>query len=210
MSVVGGLQTRLDHLEEVLQQERAKTEVHETEKVKLRTELDVRHKDSTVLLQVMELYKQLGSGSQETLLKNLGRFVTYGLQVVFGENYGFSPTLRMDGKDLKVEFFVETDELRSGVAEAKGGGVAEVVGLLLQVFFIVVLREKYASILILDTPMVHISDSYRPKVSALLQELSEKLSIQVVLLANTSEFGEYADKVYEFTQEEGKTVVEER
>lgn len=203
------LETRLSRLTDWAKEEQLKIKVKETERLQLELKKTEKADVSKVLVQVGELFKSIGGGSQEDLLKKLGQFVSYGLVAVFGEGYHFIPELSVEGKEFRVEFYVETGELRSGVANARGGGVAEVVSILLQVFFLVALKDKYAPFLFLDTAMVHISEQYHSSVSALLKELSDKLGIQVVLIANVNAYGAYADRVYHFTQEGGKTIVEQ-
>ena len=200
---------RLSHLSEWVKEEKLKTKLRAEQKLKLELTRTEKEELSKVLVQVGELFKSLGGDTQEDLLKKMSQFVTYGLVAVFGEGYSFVPTLNVEGKEYRVTFYVETGEVRGQLGTARGGGVAEVVSILLQVFFLVALKDRYAPFLFLDTAMVHISEQYHASVSALLKELSEKLGIQVVLIVNANTYGAYADRVYHFTQEGGKTIVEQ-
>lgn len=208
MIQVDSLEARLSKLSEWAKEEKLKTKLAEKQRLKLELTRTEQESLSKVLVQVGELFKSLGGGTQEELLSKLSQFVTYGLVAVFGEGYRFEPELNVEGKEYRITFYIETDEVRGQVDKAKGGGVAEVVSILLQVFFLVALRDRYAPFLFLDTAMVHISEQYHGNVSALLKELSDKLGIQVVLIVNTNSYGEYADRVYHFTQEGGKTIAE--
>lgn len=199
---------RLENLERLVLREKTKKEVSGEERLKLQLSKEEKTRDSTVLLQVVELFKSLGGETQETLLASLKKFVTFGLQSVFGSLYSFNPVMVTEGKDVKVDFYVKTDEVEGKVTDAKGGGVAELVSILIQIYFMRVLKDEFRQVMILDTPMIHISKRYHGKVSALLKQLSEKLGMQIVLLTNTESFAEYADKAYQFTQVDGKTKVE--
>lgn len=209
MSDLVSLTDSLSRLEEWAKEERIKLKVREQERVRLELERGEKEQVSKVLLQVGELFKSLGGQTQEDLLRSLGKFISYGLSAVFSEEYVFVPVMGVEGKEIRVDFFIETGDLKCGITNAKGGGVAEVVSILLQVFFLVALKERFAPFLLLDTAMVHISEHYHASVSSLLKELSDKLGIQVVLIANINAYGAYADKVYHFTQEGGKTIVEQ-
>lgn len=206
---MSNLSERLHRLEQVVRDERAKADVVETQLTRL--ELDKTDKTlyTSTLLKVTELFKVIGGETQESLMKKVSTFVTFGLQAVFGADYKFIIHTSLEGKDVKLDFRIETGELDTGVSEAKGGGVVEVVSLLLQLFFVVALGEEYAPFVFLDTAFVHISLRYRPRISALMKELAEKLNLQIVIIVNDNNYGDYADRVYHFTQENGKTLVEE-
>ena len=66
------------------------------------------------------------------------------------------------------------------------------------------------NIIIMDTALVHLSDQYHERMSALLKELSEKLDLQILLMIHSMAFGKYADKLYLFEQEDGKTICTQR
>lgn len=202
------LEKRLAQVVSVAEREKMRKEVKETEKVKLLLSVDEKKQLSTTLLQVAEFFKSLGGEQEQELLDKLEVFVSYGLSTVFGASYQFITELGVEGKNLEVDFFIRTDDLQSDVTNAKGGGVAEVVSILLQLFFVIAMRGVLCPFLLLDTAMVHLSEKYHGNMSALLKEVCEQLDIQVVLLAHSGEYGEFADSLYKFTQEDGKTIVE--
>lgn len=202
---ITSLDKRLQAIEELVKKESLRLEIHEGEVTRLRLNIDDRNEANEVLLKVVELFKSLGSGREQELLSRLEEFVSLGLSAVFGEKNIFKTALSSDGKDLKVDFFVDVEGIACDVTNAKGGGVAEVVSMLLQLFFVVAVRNKVAPVLILDTAMVHLSDQYHRNMSSLLKRLTNALDIQIILMAHSGEFGESADVLYEFSQEAGKT-----
>jgi len=203
------LHERLSRLEEVVRQEKAKADVIETQLTRLSLDKTDKELYTQTLLKVAELYKSIGGETQDSLMQKVSTFVTFGLRAVFGDDYRFITHTSSEGKDVKLDFAIETREMESSVSEAKGGGVSEVVSILLQLFFVVALGEDYAPFVFLDTAFVHISSVYRPRVSALLLELSRKLQIQILIIVNDNSYSDYADKVYRFAQERGKTIVEQ-
>ena len=203
-----GLRERLAQLVKVAEKEQVRVDVKETERTKLRLSVTAKQDQNKTLLKVVELFKSLGGVHERELLDSLETFVSYGLSCVFGEQYKFRAEMSLEGKDLRVEFCVVTGKLQTSVTDAKGGGVAEVVSILLQLFFVVVLGDTLAPFLLLDTAMVHLSKDYYKRMSFLLKELCEELNMQVVLLTHSEDYGSEADKVYKFSQERGKTEVE--
>lgn len=202
------LEERLQVLERAVEKERVRVDVEENQRTKLRLSVTSKREQNQLLLKVVELFKSLGGVHQKELLDKLETFISYGLAYVFGSQYKFETELSMEGKDLRVDFFVVTNELQTGVTDAKGGGVAEVVSILLQLFFVVVLGDALSPFLLLDTAMVHLSERYHSNMSALLKQLCERLDIQIILLAHAGEYGDYADCLYRFSQHEGQTIAE--
>lgn len=203
------LRKRLERVHSIILKNRIERDVNESMMMKLELDIADKQEFSETLLKVVELFKSLGGSHEKDLLEKLGRFVNYGLSVVFGGHGKFTPMMSVEGKDVRVDFFIEVDGTLCGVTDAKGGGIAEVVSILLQLFFMVVMRGKgVGDVLIIDTALVHLSDQYHEKMSALLKELCDRLEIQIVLMIHSAAFGKYADKLYLFEQENGKTIVD--
>jgi len=201
------LSDRLARLEDLVNREAVKVSVQEVEKVKLEISVKDKEELTTILSMVVELFKQMGGSHERELLIKLEQFVNYGLSIVFGENNKFLAEFRSEGKDVHVDFLIESNMARCDVVEAKGGGLAEVVSILLQFFFVIVVRGKIAPIFVMDTALVNLSDAYCEKASELLKELCDKLDLQLIFLTHSKDFGKFADKLYEFSQEDGKTIV---
>ena len=188
--------------------EEGKAAHREEQRLKLEADLSKKRLGSIVLLQVVELFKKIGGDGEEELLKKLDKFISYGLSFVFGEAFTFKSMMVTDGKDVRLQFKIVQGDRVVDIEDACGGGLVEVVSLLMQVFFIVMGKGRFAPFLLLDTALIQLSDDYISHMSELLREISYGVGIQIVLLTHARNFGEAADVVYNFTQIEGKTSVE--
>lgn len=197
---------RVDSLLSRLQAERIKRHIWEVEKTKLQLNVKTKREIITILLQVMELFKDMGGESEQQILEKIQVFVSYGLGAVFGDSYKFMPTMHTEGKELRVDFNIVTNGLRTGVVGAKGGGLAEVVSILMQIFFVLV-DKNLSRFIVLDAALIHLSERYWKNMSQLLSEITKKTDIQILLLAHAGDYGLFADVLYEFTQKSGKTQV---
>lgn len=198
---------RLLKLEDFVSREKHRQEYRKEQIVKLELAVVDKKKDSDILLKVAELFKSLGGESEIDLLKKLDQFVSGGLSFIFGESYTFKSFLNVSGKDVRLDFTVNKDgKDLSTVEDSCGGGVVDVVGLLLRLFFIVSMKDSVMPFLILDTALIQLSDEFVPRMSKLLKDVCDGLGIQLVLITHTNLFGEFADALYEFSQEHGKTI----
>jgi len=198
----------LQHLEHVtakISAERIKQRSWETERRKLLLKVEDKKELTAVLLKVVEVFKQLGGDSEAQVLEKIQSFVSYGLSAVFGQGYSFVASVGQEGKDLRVDFHIETEGLRSRVIGAKGGGVAEVTSILLQIFFVLIERNL-SRFIVLDAALIHLSEKYWKNMSQLLSELCHQTDIQILLMAHAGDYGEYADTLYKFSQKKGKTI----
>lgn len=201
---ISDLKARVDKTLSAIQAEQIKKRAWEVERRKILLGVENRRELTGILLQVVELYKELGGENEQQVLERVQDFVSYGLSAVFGEGYKFLTKIRTEGRELRVEFGIETNGLQTSVIGAKGGGVAEVVSILMQLFFILV-DKSLSRFVILDAALIHLSERYWKNMSQLLSEICSKSDIQILLMAHAGDYGAYADVLYEFTQREGKT-----
>jgi len=202
------LKVSLDSLIRIVERVQVEREVKEKEIIHLQMQRDTKKQLKEIYVQVAELFKQLGGQQQETLIKEISRFVNFGLRNVFGNEYTFIADIRVDTSNVTVDFRIKTADVESPLIDAKGGGVVEVVSILLQIFFLIVLKSTLTPVLILDTALIHLSDEYHSKMSRLLSQLCQKFDIQIILFTHSGEYGDCADKLYRFYQIDGRTQVE--
>lgn len=158
----------------------------------------------------------LNSIGEERQLKaqdTIEQLVTRGLQQIFDDSLSFHIVQTVKAKAASVEFVVRTTLSGGGIVDtpvmdARGGGLAATVGFLLRVVILLLKRQVEGNILILDETFAHVSDEYLDGVGEFLRELVDKTGIQVVLVTHQPSFTEYADAVYRFNTEDGKTKVE--
>lgn len=198
------LKTKVENLLSRVSAEQIKKKAWETERTRLLLGVEEKRKLTGTLLKVVELFKELGGSDEQQVLKEVEDFVSYGISTVFGSDYKFVTSMGTEGKDLRVEFEVYTRDLRTSVIGAKGGGLAEVISILFQIFFVLVDKEL-SRLIVLDAALIQLSEKYWKNMSQLLAEICNTTDIQILLLAHAGDYGEYADMLYEFTQTGGKT-----
>ena len=198
---------RLLSIKSIVLKEKTRQEFREEQRTKLLLDVETKRSDSEILLKVVELFKILGGETESELLTKLDKFVSFGLSFIFGEEYSFVSVLNVAGKDVRLDFKVKkgSGELLD-ITKACGGGIAEVVSLLLRLFFIIMDKDENAPFLMLDTALINLSDIYASRMSLLLKDICYGLGIQIILLTHTFQFAEFADHNYELLQENGRTI----
>ena len=163
---------------------------------------------------VNTLLTTIGEDKQSAAQGAIEDLVTSGLQTIFDPSLSFHIIQSVKGKNASVEFVVRTtighSVVETGVLDARGGGLATTVGFLLRVVVMLLKSgNRQEQVLFLDETFSMVSAEYLDGVGQFLRELVDRTGIQIVMVTHQSEFIEYGDKVYHFSQSAGETVVKE-
>lgn len=180
----------------------------------LEAEIESLGDDINVYDRVTALLNSLGEERQMKAQATIESLVTRGLQTIFDDTLSFHIIQTVRAKQANVEFVVRSTlaetVVDTPILEARGGGLVATIGFLLRVV-VMLLRDGQRSenVLILDETFAHVSNEYVPGVAQFLREIVDKTGIQVLMVTHQDEFTEYADKIYRFRLQDGRTEVTE-
>jgi DNA repair exonuclease SbcCD ATPase subunit len=153
----------------------------------------------------------IGEVQQATAQTTIEELVTRGLRMVFQEDLTFTLMQTQRGKTPEVKFqvssLINNKPVSTSVMDARGGGLAAVVGYLLRL--VVLMLSKKPVVLILDETFAHVSAEYEGRLAEFLKELIDKTNSQVILVTHSQAFSEFADKRYRTKLVNGTTKIEE-
>jgi|AntRauTorcE11897_2_1112592.scaffolds.fasta_scaffold28948_2 DNA repair exonuclease SbcCD ATPase subunit len=190
-------------------------EAHALASLKTRTEEEIVHLKSEIveLEKVSMLLTSIAEDQQFKAQEAIETLVTEGLQTIFDDSLSFHILQKVSGKSATVEFVIRTTTVEgrvfdTSVLDARGGGLAAVVGFLLRLV-VLLLRHDHDkdNVLVLDETFAHVSDEYLPGLGEFLRQLVDKTGVQVILVTHQSEFMEFSDRVYRFALKDGVTQV---
>jgi DNA repair exonuclease SbcCD ATPase subunit len=147
---------------------------------------------------------------QAVVHTQIENIVTKGLQTIFAEPLSLRIKTTLVGKRTESDFYLVSgsgeDVLETPILEARGGGVAAVVGFLLQVI-LVLLSPNHRPTLFLDETFANLSQEYEEPLAEFIVELVEKSPVQVVLVTHSTTYRSFANKVYTVSQSKGVTKI---
>lgn len=160
------------------------------------------------------LLNSIGEDRQLAAQQSIEELVTRGLQMIFDDSLSFHIVQSLRGKTAVVDFMVRTTvgstTVDTSVMDARGGGLAAVIGFLLRLVVMLMGRDpRDSTVLILDETFAHVSAEYLEPLGQFLREVIDRTGVQIVMVTHQSEFAQYADKVYNFTAVDGKTIVKD-
>lgn len=146
---------------------------------------------------------------QEKVQRRIEELVTHGVQTIFGDDMTFHVISEQKANRSEVTFSLRSSMgeqvVETPILDARGGGVAAVVGFLLRL--IVTLLREERPLLVLDETFAQLSAEYEPRLAEFLRELVDQTGVQIVMVTHSEAFSEHADRVYRFGQKNGVTTV---
>ena len=171
----------------------------------LKTESSITTIEHTieVLDGVKLLLKSLSKVSQESIKRFVEPLVTEALDFVFAKDIAFKVEFTEKRNQVEVDFlFMNKDGRAIGdVVESFGGGVLDVVALILRIGIAEVLH--IVGPVFFDEPTKFVDEEHNERVGSLLNALSRKFSRQVVLITHSQQLASYGDQIYTVTQDSG-------
>ena len=146
---------------------------------------------------------------QEKVQRRVEELVTHGVRTIFGDDLSFHVISEQKANRTEVSFSLRSsmgDQIvETPILDARGGGVAAVVGFLLRL--IVKLLKDERPLLAMDETFAQLSADYEPRMAEFLRELVDQTGVQILLVTHSEAYSEFADRVYRFGQKGGLTVV---
>ena len=149
----------------------------------------------------------VASKTQNQLEYRLSEIVSLALAAVFEDPYKLKVNFVIQrGKTECVLLFERKGELFDPLFSS-GGGAVDIAAMALRVAIWSLTQPKTRNVLILDEPFRFLSRGYQVKASLMLKELSEKLSLQIIMVSHSESLIDGADKVFRATIENGKSSI---
>lgn len=159
-------------------------------------------KEINLLEDTREVFKVLENKLSEANILHVKQLCNQALTTVFNDD---NTEFRIDIETLvqrnnnQVQFYLFEKDLTTGEEiktrlEDNGFGVQSLIGLVLQIYFILIHNQQH--ILFLDESLTAISVDKLPKLKVFLQEVSKKLDFKFILIAHVESLFSLADYRY--------------
>lgn len=147
--------------------------------------------------------------TQKQVSRYIENLVTLALRSVFKtSDYHFIADYknRKDGR-AEVSLLVRDGDSEPYYPEdEQGGGVVDIISFVLRPILLSLQVRHARKVLLLDEPFRFTGD-YTELAGQMLKEVSQKLGIQVIMITHARELMGVADRAWEVTREQGRSVV---
>lgn len=132
--------------------------------------------------------------TQDNLRVHLEDIVQLALDTCFPDEYNFCIDFELKrGATVCEMYLVDSAGFRLNPINASGGGVVDIISLALRLA--VWTLSKPDNLIVLDEPFKFLSSNLRPLAGEILQQMSEKLGLQVLMVTHDPVMMEIADRV---------------
>lgn len=141
---------------------------------------------------------QLSSATTWDTTKQLVEsLVTRALRAIFYDrDYRFLVRQEVKRNANSVTFLVVENGLELDLVDELGGGISDVVSLVLRIAFLSLYRPQIRPFLVLDEPLKHLWSGYQPNAGKFLKQACSELGITVLLATHSSELAKEAEQVF--------------
>jgi len=160
-----------------------------------------------------ELTQLTAAAARKIAVEKFARVVTTAMKTIIQDgsefviNLGSSRNITV--ASFRIKIMIKGVELEVDPLEAKGGGIADLCAIGLQIAAMEVFRQEGP--LLLDEPFKHLSalGGYRDRTSSFLRQVSEQLDRQIILITHASELSGATHKLIRIIKEEGEAKIEQ-
>ena len=159
-----------------------------------------REKQAKQLLEAREVLISVGSATQKQIMSYITSLCTLMLQTIYGERYTLVIDFNKKHNKSEASLKVYKGELELSLKdEETGGGVIDIVALAMRFAMWSLSSPRTAPVFLMDEPLKNVSKDKLPFVKEVLQELCEKINLQIIMVSHEEELIEIADKAYRVT-----------
>lgn len=134
---------------------------------------------------------------REAIKSEFENMVTNALQYILEEDISFEIDIKEIRGRAEAEFFIKSIRdgivTRTGIETARGDGIADIVGLALNIAQIECTNPKNKGPLVLDEPAKQVSAEHIENVGNFLKEISEAFDRQIIMITHIDKLGDMAD-----------------
>lgn len=138
---------------------------------------------------------------REQIKTEFENIVTQALQFILEEEIYFEIDIRELRGRAEAEFFIRSIRdgviTRTGIEASRGDGIADIVGLALDIAKIECANPKNTGPLILDEPVKQVSERHIENVGRFLSEISKTFNRQIIMITHNPKLTKFADSMFE-------------
>jgi len=134
-----------------------------------------------------DIIQRVGQAVVAEAHNRLAGVVSKCLEAVFDEPYEFKIVFEKKRGQTEARLVFCRDGLEVNPLDASGGGVVDVAAFALRLSCIMLRRPPVRRLIVLDEPFKFVSSEFRPRVRQMLDNLSRKMDIQIIMVTHIPE-----------------------
>ena len=159
------------------------------------------------VLKARSVLQKVAQETQEKLVYHISNIVNMALGAVLPDPYKLVIHFVERRNTVECDLLFEKDGEEMKPETSSGGGALDIAAFALRCVFWSF--ENTRPIIFLDEPFRFVSVDLQSKVGDMLQSISEKLGLQIIMVSHLPNIIAGADKIFEVSQVKGRSIVNE-
>lgn len=139
-------------------------------------------------VQAQGLIVSMAQQVQQQVHRRIASVVSSCLAAVFEDPYEFKIHFEQKRGRTEARLTFLRDGLEVNPIESSGGGAVDVAAFALRAACLVLHRPRLRKVLLLDEPFKFVSGEYQPAIRSMLEQLSEELGLQIIMVTHNKEY----------------------
>ena len=189
----------LAHIKQKVSKAEGRRDLLRSNKTEAETKLNTYTTKLEIIDRVQSLLQITAQETQEKLRYHIEDIVQSALDACFPDKYNFKAIFELKRGRTEARLCLESDGEEGDPMDENGGGVVDTISLALRLA--VWCLSKTDNVLLLDEPLKFLSVDLRPLACKIIQGLSSRLKLQLIIVTHDPEIINIADKVFEIDQD---------
>ena len=170
-----------------------------------REQKDKITKDNLILKELKTFLLQVSANYREDICNLFTNLVTEALTSIFEKDIKFEIKLYSYRNEPAIDILVIENELEVDPQKSCGGGVNDIISLVLKIIYIYLKNSN--RILILDESLKFLSRNYLEQASSFIRDISERMNLQIILVSHKPELEVGCDNLITIEKENNRSVI---
>lgn len=175
--------------------------------------LEQRIAENTIKLkrheEAREIIRAVGLETQQQLQYHIGDITSLALETVYKEPYQLVAEFVQRRNRTECDLYFMRGGNRYNPLDDSGGGVVNVASFALRVASWSMQNPHSRNVLLLDEPFVNVAEDLLPRVGEMIQQISKRLRLQIIMGTHSEDLISAADRVFHIYLRDEVSVIEE-
>jgi DNA repair exonuclease SbcCD ATPase subunit len=195
--------TDIKNLRNKLEQSKGAKAQLETSLTNLQVQLKEKGRSLRQHEQAKEIIRTVGQKTQEQIQFHIEDIVSMALDAVFDNPYKFSVEFIQRRNKTECDLYFVRDGNKVDPLTASGVGAVDVAAFALRIASWSMSTPHSRNTIILDEPFRFLSKNYQEQASLMLNEISQKLGIQMIIISHEEALTENVDAIFQVSIKKG-------
>lgn len=172
-------------------------EILQNRKIGIESDIEQLNEDQVLLKKSDAVLEEVIKSLNDSSISMVEDLVGRGLTAIFEQYFQFKIKISTKRGNLNYDMYLLEDGKECDIMNSYGGGIVDIISILMRIVTILVVTPPLKRILILDESLKHLSRDYIDNAAEFLRNLGKDLGFTIIMVSHDHTFMDHADKIIE-------------